>query len=216
MSRKSLYLKNTETVNIFQSFTDLMSNAFMILSLLLLLVLLKSSQLNKNLQEANQRLQSASPIVIDEQSGKFRFTSGSAELNPDLKDYLQTQIIPTIKTTLQEKEIDFIQVIGHTDGQGISQAGNLDRNIEQVAQGKQKVTQLVPGSNTDLGLMRALAVVQEIQQTSGLKNVEFKAYSAGQVYLPNGQLAEVNRDADATRRRIEIRFIPPGERQYSK
>jgi outer membrane protein OmpA-like peptidoglycan-associated protein len=188
----------------------------MILSLILLLVLLKSSQLNKNLQEANQRLQSASPIVIDEQSGKFRFPSGSAELNPDLKDYLQTQIIPTIKTTLQEKEIDFIQVIGHTDGQGISQAGNLDKNIEQVAQGKQKVQQLVPGSNTDLGLMRALAVVQEIQQTSGLKNVEFRAYSAGQIYLPNGQLAEVNRDADATRRRIEIRFIPPGDRKHNE
>lgn len=188
----------------------------MILSLLLLLVLLKSLQLNKNLQEANQRLQSASPIIIDEQSGKFRFTSGSAELNPDLKDYLGTQIIPTIKTTLQEKEIDFIQVIGHTDGQGISQAGNLDKNIEQVAQGKQKVKQLVPGSNTDLGLMRALVVVQEIQQTSGLKNVEFRAYSAGQLYLPDGQLAEVNRDADATRRRIEIRFIPPGDRTYSE
>ena len=216
MPRKSLYLKNTETVNIFQSFTDLMSNAFMILSLLLLLVLLKSLQLNKNLQEANQRQQSASPIIIDEQSGKFRFTSGSAELNPDLKDYLQTQIIPTIKTTITEKEIDFIQVIGHTDGQGISQAGNLDRNIEQVAQGNQKVTQLVPGSNTDLGLMRALAVVQEIQQTSGLRNVEFRAYSAGQIYLPNGQLAEVNRDADATRRRIEIRFIPPGDRKYNQ
>lgn len=215
MTRKSLYLKNTSTVNIFQSFTDLMSNAFMILSLLLLLVFLKSLQLNKNLQEANQRLQSATPIVIDEQSGKFKFTSGSAELNPDLKDYLQTQIIPTIKATITEKEIDFIQIIGHTDGQGISQVGNIDRNIEQVAQGKQKVTQLVPGSNTDLGLMRALAVVREIQQTSGLENVEFRAYSAGQLYLPNGELAEVNRDADASRRRIEIRFIPPGERQLS-
>lgn len=188
----------------------------MILFLLLLLVFLKSLQLNKNLQEANQRLQSASPIVIDEQSGKFRFTSGSAELNLDLKDYLQTQIIPTIKTTITEKEIDFIQVIGHTDGQGIERAGNLDKNIERVARGKQQVKELVPGSNTDLGLMRALAVVQEIQQTSGLKNVEFRAYSAGQLYLPNGQLAEINRDADATRRRIEIRFIPPGERQYSK
>ncbi len=211
MPRKSFYLQNQAKVNIFQSFTDLMSNAFMILCLLLLLALLKSQQLNKNLTEANKRLQSASPIVVDERSGKFRFKSGSAELNPELKNYLQTQVIPTIQTTLREKEIEFIQVIGHTDGQGINQSGNLDKNIEQVAQGKQKVKQLIPGSNADLGLMRALAVVQEIKHTSGLKNVEFRAYSAGQLYLANGQLADINRNADPTRRRIEIRFIPPSQ-----
>ena len=211
MSRKSLYVQNQAPVNIFQAFTDLMSNAFMILCLFLLLALLQSQQLNKNLKKANKRLQSASPIVIDERSGKFRFSSGSAELNPDLNNYLQTEVIPTIKTTLKEKEIDFIQVIGHTDGQGINQPGNLDKNIEQVAQGKIKVKQLIPGSNTDLGLMRALAVVQEIQQTSELKNIEFRAYSAGQLYLPSGELADINRKADPTRRRIEIRFIPPGK-----
>ena len=218
MPRQSLHLKNQESVKIFQAFTDLMSNAFMILCLFLLLALIQSQQqnqeyqrLNKNLKEANERLKSAFPIVIDEGSGEFRFTSGSAELNPELKNYLQTEIIPTIKTTLQEKEIDFIQVIGHTDGQEINKSGNLDQNIEKVAQGKQNITQLIPGSNTDLGLMRALAVVQEIQQTSNLKNIEFRAYSAGQLYLPDGELANINRNADATRRRIEIRFIPPGE-----
>jgi hypothetical protein len=40
---------------------------------------------------------------------------------------------------------------------------------------------LVPGSNTDLGLMRALAVVQEIESTGKLKNVKFRAFSAGQL-----------------------------------
>ena len=233
MPRKSFHTGKTESIDIFQAFTDLMSNAFMILCLLLLLALIKSQRLNQNLQKANletlskteliQRierleaerdsLKTASPIIIDERSGEFKFTSGSAELNSELKDYLQTTIIPTIKNIIKEKEIDFIQVIGHTDGQGINQSGNLDKNIEQVAQGRQKVKQLVPGSNTDLGLMRALAVVQEIQQTSGLKNVEFRAYSAGQLYLPNGKIASINRRADATRRRIEIRFIPPGQNQ---
>lgn len=214
MSRKSLHIQKKESLNIFQSFTDLMSNAFMILSLLLLLVLLKVLQLNKNLQEATKRLQSASPIVIDENSGKFRFTSGSAKLNPQFKKYLKAQIIPTIETIIQEKEIDFIQVIGHSDGQAINQRGNLDQNIEKVAQGRQQVRQLIPGSNADLGLMRALAVVQEIQKTSEFNNIQFRAYSAGQLYLPNGELADINRNSDSTRRRIEIRFIPPGQKQY--
>ena len=212
MSRKSLYTTQTttESNSIERSFTDLMSNAFMILSLLLLLVLFQAQKLNQNLQEANKRLKSASPIVIDESSGNYEFKSGSAELNPQLKDHIANKISPEINRILQEREIDFIQIIGHTDGEGIRNNSNLDKTLELVAQGTQPVTKLSAGSNADLGLMRSLAVVQELQQT-GLKNVEFRAYSAAQLYLPSGELAPVDRRADETRRRIEIRFIPPGQ-----
>ncbi|BAZ43970.1 hypothetical protein NIES4102_09730 [Chondrocystis sp. NIES-4102] len=212
MSRKSLYTSNPtqEAMGIFQSFTDLMSNAFMILCLFLLLVLLQSQKLNQDLKQANKRLQSASPIVIDESSGNFKFKSGSAELNPQLKNYISTKISPEINKTLQEREIDFIQIIGHTDGEGTKQNSNLDKTLETVAQGTQPVSKLSAGSNADLGLMRALAVVQELQKT-GLKNVEFRAYSAAQLYLPSGHLASIDRQPDETRRRIEIRFIPPGQ-----
>ena len=212
MSRRSLYTspKQIESSSIFQSFTDLMSNAFMILCLLLLLVLFQSLKLNKDLEEANKRLQSASPIVIDESSGNFKFKSGSAELNPQLKNYISTKISPDISKILQSREIDFIQIIGHTDGEGTKQNSNLDKTLETVAQGTQPVSKLLPGSNADLGLMRALAVVQELQNT-GLENVEFRAYSAAQLYLPSGRLASVDRQPNETRRRIEIRFIPPGQ-----
>lgn len=81
MTRRSLYDQDDESVNIFQSFTDLMSNAFMIISFFLLLVLLQ-------VLELNQRLQAASPIIIDEQSGKFKFKSGSAELTTKLTSYI--------------------------------------------------------------------------------------------------------------------------------
>ncbi len=214
MSRRSLYTspKQIESNSIFQSFTDLMSNAFMILCFFLLLVLFQSHQLNQNLREANKRLQSASPIIIDESSGKFQFRSGSAELTPQLKNHIVTNIYPQIKDILKNREIDFIQIIGHTDGEGINQNSNLDKTLEIVAQGTQPVSKLSAGSNADLGLMRALAVVQELQKTE-LNNVQFRAYSAAQLYLPNGQLAPINRQADQTRRRIEIRFIPPGRSQ---
>ena len=124
----------------------------------------------------------------------------------------QADFLP-LHVPIEVKEIDFIQVIGHTDGQGITQAGNLDRQIEQVARGEQAVKQLKPGSNADLGLMRALAVVQAIQKTKDLENVEFRAYSAGQLYLPSGKVAQIDRQANPNRRRIEIRFIPPGQNQ---
>jgi flagellar motor protein MotB len=213
MSRRTYYRDEDKSVDVYPAFTDLMSNAFMILSLFLLLALFQSYNLISKLEEANRKLQTATPIVIDEKSGKFKFQSGSAELNPALKTYIRQRIIPAIETITKDREIDFIQVIGHTDGQGIQKTSNLDKNIESVASRKQSVKMLVPGSNTDLGLMRALAVVQEIENTGKLKNVKFRAFSAGQLYLPSGKLAAVNRDADASRRRIEIRFIPPGKKQ---
>ena len=170
MGRRSLYTQtDSEPSGIFRSFADLMSNAFMILCFLLLLVLFQSQKLNQELTEANKRLQSASPIVIDENSGKFKFKSGSAELNPQLASYIVEEISPEIKDILRSREIDFIQVIGHTDGQGTKQNSNLDRTLEIVAQGKQPVSRLSAGSNADLGLMRALAVVQKLE-SSGLKN----------------------------------------------
>jgi flagellar motor protein MotB len=180
------------------------------------LALFQSYQLIKELEEANrklQKLQAATPIVIDEKSGKFKFQSGSAELSPALKTYIRQRIIPAIETITKDREIDFIQVIGHTDGQGIQQTSNLDKNIEAVASRKQSVKQLIPGSNTDLGLMRALSVVQEIENTGRLKNVKLRAYSAGQLYLLSGKLATVDRSDNPNRRRIEIRFIPPGKKQ---
>jgi flagellar motor protein MotB len=213
MSRRTYYRDEDKSVDVYPAFTDLMSNAFMILSLFLLLALFQSYNLISKLEEANRKLQTATPIVIDEKSGKFKFQSGSAELNPALKTYIRQRIIPAIETITKDREIDFIQVIGHTDGQGIQKTSNLDKNIESVASRKQSVKMLVPGSNTDLGLMRALAVVQEIESTGKLKNVKFRAFSAGQLYLPSGKLAAVNRDADASRRRIKIRFIPPGKKQ---
>ena len=85
----------------------------------------------------------------------------------------------------------------------------LDKTLETVARGTQPASKLSAGSNADLGLMRALAVVQELHKT-GLQ-VELRAYFAAQLYLPEARLASVDRQPDETRRRIEIRFIPPGQ-----
>lgn len=207
MIQKRRYRQESEMLNVFPAFTDLISNAFMILSLFLLLALLQATELNR-------KLQSAAPIVIDEKSGNFKFQSGSAELTPQLKNYISNQVIPAIEQILKEKAgvIDFIQVIGHTDGQENNRMSNLDQKLELVAKGKLLVTALSPGSNADLGLMRALVVIQEIRRTGRFKNIDFKAYSAGQLYNPSGKLAPINRNSEPARRRIEIRFIPPGQK----
>jgi outer membrane protein OmpA-like peptidoglycan-associated protein len=197
---------DSDSLSIFQSFTDLMSNAFMIIIFFLLLSLFQALALNKSLQLA-------SPIIIDEQSGKFKFTSGSAELTPELKKYINTDILPKIQAITKERQIAFIQVIGHTDGQSVNQFSNLDQQLEFAARGQQAVSQLQAGSNSDLGLMRALAVIQTLQKSGKLKNIDFRAYSAAQLYLPSGKLAPINRSNDESRRRIEIRFVPPGQEE---
>ena len=202
--RSSSY--KAESLNPFPALTDLMANAFMILSLFLFLALLQASDLNR-------RLKSATPIIIDEKSKNFKFGSGSAELTSPLVKYIEEETIPAIEETLKQKKgnIDFIQVIGHTDGQENRRQSNLDQKLEVVAQGKQPVTVLSPGSNADLGLMRALSVIEAINKSGKFQNTEFKAYSAGQLYDVSGRLAPADRSADKSRRRMEIRFIPRGE-----
>jgi flagellar motor protein MotB len=204
MSRQIDRYSHEEDLNVFQGFTDLMSNAFMVISFLLLVNVVQALSIS-------QKLKSASPIIIDEKSGNFKFPSGSAELTPGLKKYIQDNIAPEIEQATKKDNIDFIQVIGHTDSQGISNASNLDGKLTLAATGNGKITDLKAGSNADLGLMRAVAVVQFLQQTRKLDKVKFRAYSAAQLYLPSGKLASQNIIADDTRRRIEIRFVPRGQ-----
>jgi septal ring factor EnvC (AmiA/AmiB activator) len=267
-----------ESLNVWPSFTDLMANAFMIISLFLLLALFKSlflkyaaeeseqnlsdterqvrllqrelatlenelgestsdvRQLNRASAELRQlllssneqsrsrvnilqseikRLKSAPPVVVIQDSGGFQFDSGSAILPDDLKNYITLDLVDRIEKISQQRSLYVVEIIGHTDGQINFSNGNLDQQLEEVAQGKIPVESLKAGSNTDLGLMRALEVVKQLQtvqeQTGRLEGVQFRAYSAAQLQLPSGDFASVNRNPDANRRRIEIRFSPLGK-----
>lgn len=207
MPRNNRYRKDSESLNVFPAFTDLMSNAFMILSLFLLLALIQSAELNR-------KLQNAEPIKIDEKSGDFKFDLGKATLTSSLKNHINTNVVRDIKEVMKEKKgtIEFIQVIGYTDGTENDGKSDLDNKLNKITM-KQNfidINSLNPGSNADLGLMRALAVIQEIQKDKSLDSfdIKFQAYSAGQLYDKDGKFDPANRRDDRDRRRIEIRFIP--------
>lgn len=276
--RKLRDYEATENLNVWPSFTDLMANAFMIISLFLLLALFKSlflkyaaeeteqnlsdterqvrllqreiatlenelgestsnvrqlkkasSDLQRLLLSSNEqsrgridilqseikRLKSAPPVVVIQDSGGFQFESGSANLPTELKSYITEDLVDRIERITQQRNLYVVEIIGHTDGQVNFGNGNLDRQLEEVAQGKQPVDSLTPGSNADLGLMRALEVVKQLQtvqeQTGRLRGVQFRPYSAAQLQLPTGEFANRDRNPDANRRRIEIRFSPLGK-----
>jgi len=267
MSRRSRERVESDELNIWPSFTDLMSNAFMIISLFLLLALFKSIFLKTtaeeteiNLSQAEQELlrseqellrleaelrnrdreiqdyqiessrlqrdinslnseieilKLAPPVVVIENSGEFQFDSGSAELSDSLRSYIRNNLVDRIEQITRQRDIYTVEIIGHTDGQATVQGtSNLDENLENVARGKTPISQLTPGSNADLGLMRALEVVKELQllQKEGrLEGIQFRAYSAAQLLLPSGEFATPTPNPDASRRRIEIRFSPLGQ-----
>jgi flagellar motor protein MotB len=177
--------------------------------------LLERSNSRLNIVESEvQRLKSAPPVVVIQDSGEYQFASGSATLPQELKNYIATDLVQRIEQISQQRNLYVVEIIGHTDGQvNFNGAGNLDRQLEAVAQGEQPINSLTPGSNADLGLMRALEVVKQLQQAQQrgrLSGVQFRAYSAAQLQLPSGDFADSNRNPDASRRRIEIRFSPLG------
>lgn len=214
MRHRSRSINSDEDLNIWPAFTDLMSNAFMILVLLLSLALIKPL-LSKALSKTETPT-GVPPILVIEDEGAYRFASGSAEIPPKMSAYIRNKIVPEIERNTKKYRINVVELIGHTDGQANGGgASNLDRDLEKVANAKEPVSSLQSGSNADLGLMRALAVVRllrDLQTKNGqLKGLKFRAYSAAQLILPDGEFAPVNRKPDATRRRIEIRFTRLGE-----
>lgn len=214
MPRRSRNTHYNEDLNIWSAFTDLMSNAFMIL---LFLLLIASAKYTIS-QISNKKNTGAPPIILIKDEGAYRFASGSAELPKPMYNYIWTKIVPEIERKTKEYNINTVEVIGHTDGQANGSAiSNLDQNIENVANGSVPIQNLKAGSNADLGLMRSLALVKVLRyiQTKEhrLQGLKFRAYSAAQLILPSGEFAQpsIAHQEDSTRRRIEIRFTRLGE-----
>jgi outer membrane protein OmpA-like peptidoglycan-associated protein len=200
---------DSEELNIWPSFTDLMSNAFMISMLIVLLLVIK-------IPTKPERIKKDPPIIEIQETKGFSFPSGSAQISPKLSEYLTTKLVAQIIAQVRDNQINVIEVIGHTDSQpnGVI-AGNLDAKIEKVANNQLPLSALQASSNADLGLMRALAVVKILKATqvssNQLRGVKFRAYSAGPLIAPRGSTANPQNDR---RRRIEIRFTR--DRQVTK
>ena len=166
-----------------------------------------------------KRLKSAPPVVVIQGSGHYQFQSGSATLPPSLAKFIANDLVDRIEKVTNLRGIYVVEVIGHTDGQVNFGSSNLDNKLIDVARGKAPFSSLTASSNADLGLMRALAVVKElkkVQQQGRLEDIQFRAYSGAQLYLTDGQFASNSKEADADRRRIEIRFSPLGKAENIK
>ncbi len=181
--------------------------------------------------DLRRQLNDKPPIIqISEQKEEYRFAKGSSFMKQDFVEGLRDNEFDRLAREIIDREkegrvkVDTLEIIGHTDGTPLSGGGNLDRQLPSVlSEEKSSISALKPGSNNDLGLLRALAVrhqwiafVKEEYEDKGrhvemavLQRVQIRCYSAGQTILPvakeNPEAKDFRQD-DARARRIEMRL----------
>jgi flagellar motor protein MotB len=188
------------------SFTDLLSNSLIILSLILVF-----STISRILNEKP-------PVIQLPDNDKFRFSSGGYTLSANFLTALESEKIPVIKKTLACYGVDTLEIIGHTDGQPNSSASNLDTAFLTGRDGLMLSPSVRAGSNVDLGLLRAISVQRAIEQRLKLdvNDVIYRVYSAGSVINTDGRMEAVKNKDQRERRRIEIRFTRSRQTTFPK
>jgi flagellar motor protein MotB len=188
------------------SFTDLLSNSLIILSLILVF-----STISRILNEKP-------PVIQLPDNDKFRFSSGGYMLSANFLTALESEKIPVIKKTLACYGVDTLEIIGHTDGQPNSSASNLDTAFLTGKDGLMLSPSVRAGSNVDLGLLRAISVQRAIEQRLKLdvNDVIYRVYSAGSVINTDGRMEAVRNKDQRERRRIEIRFTRSRQTTFPK
>ena len=161
------------------------------------------------------------PPVIDLiESRTYSFQLGSYVPSQAFAKMLRLELTPRILELLRSyPDVSSVEIIGHTDGvPNGGAASNLDSvniisNLEQ-----EKKLLYRPGSNVDLGLLRALYVKSILENSINMKcqgrkasviecrQVKYRVYSAGSLIDGTGKISPANGKNDSTRRRIEIRF----------
>jgi len=154
-------------------------------------------------------------FTLSENEKDFKFATGSAEIRPEFKDGLIRRVFPKIREKSEIFGCDVLMIIGHTDEKQVrgSRASTLDDQLTAAYQ-TQSLDGLNAGSNTDLGMVRALSVAifleQNREQFPAVKY--FLPYSAGQLILPDRTLSKSALgpgragEADDSRRRIELQL----------
>lgn len=158
------------------------------------------------------------PIISLSETKDYYFKSGSAELSPAFRDLLQEKTAQQIAAIARQYDVDVVEVIGHTDEQRISGVrSNLDTEIPFVLGNTKGISVLKPGDNAGLGLARALAVTQVLNEQPELEGLTILPMSSAQLTLPSDRLTDGKDAGDSEgRRRIEIRVRKRNEVQQDQ
>lgn len=179
------------------AYTDLLSSTLLILS-----VVVVASVLAKLTNEKP-------PVIRLSDAKDYRFERGSFKVSKDFREKLISEELPKIDKAIQCYAIDTVEIIGHTDKSPNSGMSNMDKypSLNKLSSGFKKV---YAGSNTDLGLLRAVSVRTLLQEQIGDKHLglQFRAYSASSLIDPDSKQGG---NLDREKRRIEIRLTRRSE-----
>lgn len=176
--------------------TDMLTNTLLILCLFIAVSTLARAMNPK------------APSINLDDSASYRFPSGSFLLTKSFRNALKSDAVPAIKKTLRCYGSDSIELVGHTDGTPAGGTSNLDTLLPKGIQSSM-LKRLNAGSNADLGLLRALAVKNEIQNLLGneVPGLSYRVLSGGSLIGLNGSIQPATTIDEKARRRIEIRFF---------
>lgn len=184
-----------DDTNYWIGYTDLLSNSLLVLLLTIAVAALARANNEKP------------PLLRLTEKESFRFGTGSYALNPQFKAALDSRL-PWIQEQIKKYRIDSVEVIGHTDGQLSPGSSNLDLLLPKAGSSS-NLSGYQSGSNTDLGLLRALTVSNYLKAklaASGIRDVTVRPYSAGSLIATDGAYSPADTKDRAERRRIELRF----------
>lgn len=187
--------KEEKATNYWMGYTDLLSNSLLVLLLTIAVA---------SLARANNE---KPPLLRLTEKESFRFGTGSYALNPQFKAALDSRL-PWIQEQIKKYRIDSVEVIGHTDGQPSPGNSNLDLLLPKAGDSP-NLKGYQSGSNTDLGLLRALAVSNYLKgklAEKGISDITVRPYSAGSLIATDGAYTPADTKDRADRRRIELRF----------
>lgn len=157
-------------------------------------------------------------IILSENNENHRFELGSAIVPEDLRNELEKKIIPELGKWSEQYNCNAIMIIGHTDGVELSRkSSNLDSYINESVD-DDEVNSLKAGSNMDLGIMRAISVMNVLrkQKNGTLSRIRYwLPYSAGQLINEKDSIiTEYDGKESKIRRKIEIILHKHDKRTY--
>jgi hypothetical protein len=167
----------------------------------------------RELEEEIARLRAVEtpPIITLAEARGYTFGSGSADLSPEFRDLLVSNVIPQVVEASTTYGATVVEVVGHTDESPIRSAtpSNLDGRLLPYLDGAPGEP-LHAADNAGLGLARAAAVARVIRthpESEGLIVIPMSAAQTtdrGDIVAAAG--GPLNEQA---RRRIEIRLRRP-------
>lgn len=167
----------------------------------------------RELEEEIARLRAVEtpPIITLAEARGYTFGSGSADLSPEFRDLLVSNVIPQVVEASTTYGATVVEVVGHTDESAIRSAtpSNLDSRLLPYLDGAPGEP-LHAADNAGLGIARAAAVARVIRTHPDSEGLTVIPMSAAQTVERGDLVAAAGGPLnEQDRRRIEIRLRRP-------